>query len=287
MSNHEGLHVAATDKHPSTTVSASALTQQVSLPDSLNVWGVPFHPLTHAQTIDAIHEHLELRIPGYFITANVHYAMLSHRYEDLGDVNRKASFVVADGMPIVWWSRLIGNGLPERVAGADLIYSISELAATHGYRMFLLGGEDRVAQAAAETLQTMFPGLRIAGVESPPFRPLSLMEEVRLAERIRDSQADILLVALGQPKGERWIHRWYQSLETPVSVQLGGSFNFVSGAVQRAPAWIARAGLEWAYRLYREPRRLAPRYLLDSLFLIRMIARDIWSGFKRFITFRG
>lgn len=245
-----------------------------------NVWGVPFTPVTYEQSIDLIDQQVQSDLPGYFITANMQYVMLTDQYPSLQQVNEDASFIIADGMPIVWRSRSMDTPIPERVAGSDQIYSIAELAARRGYRVFFLGGAEGVAQEAADVLKERFPGLQVVGVESPPFRTQTDAEEAELADRIRIARPDILLVALGQPKGELWIHRWYQRLGVPLSVQLGGSFNFVTGRVTRAPRWIARIGMEWLYRFYREPRRLGPRYAANWMFLAKALIRDATRGWS-------
>ncbi|MCR9199927.1 MAG: WecB/TagA/CpsF family glycosyltransferase [Planctomycetaceae bacterium] len=238
------------------------------------VWGVPFTPVTYGQSIDLIDQQARSSQPGYFITANMQYVMMTDRHPELQQVNADAKFIIADGMPIVWRSRTMSTPLPERVAGSDQIYSIAELAARRGYRIFFLGGESGVAQETADILQQKNAGLQVVGVESPPFRQLTDDEEIELADRIRIARPDILLVALGQPKGELWIHRWYKKLGVPLSVQLGGSFNFVTGRISRSPKWIARIGMEWLYRFYREPRRLGPRYAANWLFLAKAVIRD-------------
>lgn len=238
------------------------------------VWGVPFTPVTYEQSMELIDRQARSAQPGYFITANMQYVMMTDRHPELNHVNADADFIIADGMPIVWRSRTMPTPLPERVAGSDQIYSIAELAARRGYRIFFLGGEPGVAQETADILLQKNPGLQVVGVESPPFRPLTDDEENELANRIRIARPDILLVALGQPKGELWIHRWYKKLGVPLSVQLGGSFNFVTGRISRSPRWIARIGMEWLYRFYREPRRLGPRYAANWAFLAKALIRD-------------
>lgn len=258
----------------------AALLQQyvpASTTATATIWGVPFTPLSYEQTLSRIDTMVRSRQSGYFVTANLNYLMLCERQPAMNAVNREANFVIADGMPIVWRSRLGGTPLPERIAGSDLIYSMAELAAQKGHSVFLLGGAAGVAAAAAEALLKRYPALKIAGVECPPFRVLAPHEEVDLVARIRAAKPDILLVALGQPKGELWIHRWYKVLEVPVCVQLGGSFNFVTGQVQRAPQIVAQWGLEWLWRCACEPLRLGPRYVANFCFLIRAVGRELFS----------
>jgi N-acetylglucosaminyldiphosphoundecaprenol N-acetyl-beta-D-mannosaminyltransferase len=174
-------------------------------------------------------------------------------------------------MPLVWAARLMKMPLPERVAGSDLIWLMCERAAQKRRRIFLLGGAPGIAEAAARILAEKYKGLIIAGTACPPFRKLAREEEINLLARIRDSCPDLLLIALGQPKGELWLAERFEKLLVPVSVQIGASLDFVAGKVRRAPRWMQRIGLEWAYRMAQEPRRLLGRYLMNAVFLMRMI----------------
>jgi N-acetylglucosaminyldiphosphoundecaprenol N-acetyl-beta-D-mannosaminyltransferase len=238
------------------------------------VWGVPFAPLTLDQAVAAVSELAARRRPTYIITANTHYVMVSESMPDVQAINEAAAFIVADGKPIVWASRIQGTRLPERVAGSDMIFHLSEEAARRGFRVFLLGGQEGVAVEAAERLVERYPGLLIVGVECPPFRQPTPEEEKALFDRIRQARPDLLLVAFGQPKGERWIARHLDELGVPVSIQVGASLDFAAGRIRRAPRWMQKSGLEWAYRLWLEPRRLAGRYARNAWFIGRMMARS-------------
>lgn len=239
--------------------------------DRCVVGDVLFDRFTSDDTLTRIDQLIAARTPTYFITANVNYLMLCEQHPELKAVNDAAAFILADGMPIVWRSWLTGKPIPERVAGADLIYAIAAQAAAKGHRLFLLGAESHIALLAAQNLRRLNPGLQIVGVESPPFRPLSETEEEELICRVRESNADLLLVALGQPHGEMWLHRNRQRLGVPVSVQLGGSFNFVAGSVRRCPQWIANLSCEWLWRVACEPAKLARRYRENIGFVARRL----------------
>jgi N-acetylglucosaminyldiphosphoundecaprenol N-acetyl-beta-D-mannosaminyltransferase len=235
------------------------------------VWGLPLTPDTFEQALDRIDRLVAAGRPSFFITANLNYAMLTDADDRLKRLNEQAAFLLADGMPLVWWSRLGPRPLPERVAGSDLIYGMCQRAAAKGHRVYLLGAAPGVAQEAADNLVKRFPGLQIVGVECPPFRPLSTDEEREQIELIRAARADILFVAFGQPKGELWIAERLERLGAPVSVQVGASLDFVAGRVRRSPNWMRKTGLEWFYRLAQEPRRLARRYLDNIFFLLRAV----------------
>lgn len=239
-----------------------------------SLWGLPLAPLTLAETIDAATDLVEARRPNYMITANTHYAMLTHQVPRLRAVNARASLIVADGAPLVYASKRKPRPLPERVAGSDLIYALCERAAERGFGVFLCGGAEGVAEEAGRRLSRLYPGLRVVGTACPPFRTLSPAEEQELIDTIRAARPDFLFVAFGQPKGEFWIAEHCEALGVPVSIQVGAALDFVAGLVRRAPRALQRIGMEWAYRMWLEPNRLAPRYFQNALFLARMIALD-------------
>jgi N-acetylglucosaminyldiphosphoundecaprenol N-acetyl-beta-D-mannosaminyltransferase len=241
----------------------------------IRVWGLPLAPFTFAQTLAQIDNLIQSREPHYVITANIHYAMLTGRDPSLAAVNDRAAFLVADGMPLVWASRLKRRRLPERVTGADLFPALCARAAIRGYRVFLLGGAPGVGEEAAKRLQHHSPGLQVVGIESPPFRPLTPDERAELIGRIRAARPDLLFLAMAQPQGERWLAENVADLEVPVCLQIGAALDFAAGRVPRAPRLIQRIGLEWAYRLSREPGRLLLRYSENALFLLRMLTRDL------------
>ena len=238
------------------------------------IWGVPFDPVTLPQSVTRIGELIRRGIPSYVITANLNYAMLNHRRGEMNRVTQDASLVLADGQPIVWRSKFGGEPLPQRVTGSELIFKLAQRASVEGWRIYFLGGAPDVAKRCAQTLQELYPGLEIAGCESPPYRDLTPAEQAQQDARIRDSGTDVLLVAFGQPKGELWIHQNYQRLGVPVSIQLGASFDFVAGTAKRAPVLWQKAGMEWAYRMLSDPRRLVPRYAANAAFLAGALLGD-------------
>jgi N-acetylglucosaminyldiphosphoundecaprenol N-acetyl-beta-D-mannosaminyltransferase len=250
-----------------------------AVPPPVEVWGLPLAPLTLPQTVDLIGAWVADRTPRYVITANVHYAMLAHRDPRLGPVTRGAALVLADGMPLVWAAR---GRLPERVAGSDLVPALCARAAERGHRVFLLGAAPGVAEQAAANLRTRFPGVRVVGTLAPPFRDLSAVETDGLIATVRAADPDLLFVAFGQPKGEFWVAEHYRALGVPVTMQVGATLDFLAGRVLRAPRWVQRVGLEWAYRMLREPRRLVGRYAQNGAFVARMV-----NPFRRDPSLRG
>jgi N-acetylglucosaminyldiphosphoundecaprenol N-acetyl-beta-D-mannosaminyltransferase len=254
---------------------------EVSVPEPVWVWGLPLAPLTQAGAVEVVDGLVRAGRPSYFITASTHYAMLSAESDALRAVNSDAAFLVADGAPLVWASRLAGTPLPERVAGSDLIFSLCERAAREGFRVFLLGAPPGVAERAAARLSERYPGLVVAGTECPPFRELTPGEHAALVARVRDARPDILFVAFGQPKGEFWLAENLEALGVPVCVQIGASLDFAAGRVPRAPRALQRVGLEWFFRMCLEPRRLVPRYARNARFLFGQVARDVLIGPRR------
>lgn len=245
------------------------------------VWGLPLAPMTRQEAVQAVADLVAARRPSFFITANLHYAMLSADRPDLRAVNDRAAFVLADGAPLVWASRRRPTPIPERVAGSDLIYDLCRDAARRGHRVYLLGGGAGIAVEAARRLVERFPGLVIAGTACPD--PGSLAGEAgrTLVAAVRATHPDLLMVAFGQPKGEFWIAEHLDALEVPACVQVGATLDFVAGRVKRAPRWMQRTGLEWFYRMSLEPSRLFPRYFANGMFLIRALARGGRRGRDR------
>lgn len=240
----------------------------------VRVWGLPLAPVTFGQTLELIDELIAAGRPNYFITANLHYAMLTAADSRLPAVNEKSVFVLADGMPLVWASRWRESQLPERVAGSDLVPALCARAAERGYRVFFLGGAPGIGDEAARRMRERYPALQIVGVEAPPFRALSPEEEQQLIERIAAARPQLLFAAFGQPRGELWLAQHCQALGVPAAVQIGASLDFLAGRVRRSPRWLQKVGLEWAYRLSREPLRLSSRYAKNAWFALRMLARD-------------
>ena len=229
--------------------------------------GVPFDNVTTADTLRLIGDMIASRKPHYLATANVDFVVQAQADPELRRILLDADLVVADGMPLVWASRWLGNPLPERVTGSGLTPLLLALAEEQGWRVFFLGGtEQSVAQAAANT-RARHPKLQVDAY-SPPFGRLvdartdDPMNNAEILRRLREAKPDILLVAFGCPKQERWIYAHYRSLGVPVSIGVGATIDFLAGTMRRAPVWMQKTGLEWVFRLLQEPRRLFRRYAM-------------------------
>jgi N-acetylglucosaminyldiphosphoundecaprenol N-acetyl-beta-D-mannosaminyltransferase len=168
-------------------------------------------------------------------------------------------------MPLVWASKLIGKPLKERVTGSDMIAPLGKLVQQKSYRLFLLGASEKSSKAAAEWFERSYPGLKIAGRYSPPVAPLHAMDNETILRKIAAADPDIILVAFGNPKQEKWIAMHQHEITRGVVIGVGASLDFLAGHMSRAPRWIQVIGAEWIYRLAQEPRRLARRYAENIL----------------------
>lgn len=245
--------------------------------------GVDLACITEAECVQHVLSELDAERGGWIITPNLDILLRCHRDKQVMEMVGQASLRVADGMPLIWASRLQGTPLPQRVAGSSLISSLSAGAATGGRSVFLLGGDEGTASSAAEVLKQRFPGLRVCGTYYPPMG--FEKDESRMAElvaTISRAQPDIVFVALGFPKQERLIRTLMPHAPKAWWVGVGISFSFLCGEVKRAPRWMQKCGLEWVHRLWQEPRRLARRYLIDDLpFAAVLFTR---SFFRRFCS---
>ncbi|MBK7367626.1 MAG: WecB/TagA/CpsF family glycosyltransferase [Candidatus Eisenbacteria bacterium] len=217
---------------------------------------------------------------GYVVTPNVDHVVLAERDERLREAYRRANLSLADGMPLVWMSRLLGAPLPERVAGSDLFEPLMALAAREGWPVFFVGSTEANSVEACRRLTLQHPGLRIAGRDTGRWNPdgAEPAESAAVTQAIRESGARLVIVALGCPKQELWMAHHADALRPAVALGLGGVLDFTSGAVGRAPHWMRRSGLEWAYRLLQEPGRLAHRYLVQDMQVLPIFARQLWRG---------
>jgi N-acetylglucosaminyldiphosphoundecaprenol N-acetyl-beta-D-mannosaminyltransferase len=229
----------------------------------LAILGIPFDCVTIPEALDAIEDMIQSGRPHQLVTANVDFLVQSLTDLELRRVLAEADLVLCDGTPLVWASRCLGNALPERVAGADLVPLLIRRAAERGYRIFFLGGKSEVAAKAVERLQREHPNLQIAGHYSPPFASLLEMDHPEIRRRIRRAQPDILLVSFGCPKAEKWIAMNCRSLGVPVCIGVGATIDFLAGEMKRAPEWMQYCGMEWVFRFLQEPARLGPRYATD------------------------
>ncbi len=244
----------------------------------VNILGIEIDNLILEDALKKIEDFISDGIPRYIVTPNVDHLILKRMDSEFDETYKNASLIVPDGVPLLWASRFLGNPLKGRVNGTDLFLKISELSAKKGYGIFLLGAKEGVAVQVARVLQNKYPKLRITGTYSPCFGfENDRKENEKILSLIRESRPHIVFTALGSPKGEKWIYRYYKPLGVPLSLNVGSGFDFVSGRIKRAPIWMQRNGLEWLWRLFKEPKRLWRRYLRDLEFFY-LVFRQRFMG---------
>lgn len=232
----------------------------------LTLFGLRIEPVAERRVLDRIFASLELGRGGWILTCNLELLRLFVTRHDLRPLFSSADMIVADGMPLVWASRIAGDPLPERVAGSSLIFPLCAMAALGRRPVYFLGGSPGTADAASRILAQRYPGLRVAGTACPPFGFERRPEEVeRVRAAVRAARPDIVLVCLGAPKQEVLIAQLRRDLPGSWFLPLGMSFGFVAGEVRRAPLRLQNLGLEWVHRMVQEPGRLTRRYLVHGL----------------------
>lgn len=244
--------------------------------ERVRVMGIGLDSVTQEEAIEqVVRWMLADEHPGrHIVTANPEMVMAALADPALADVLQRADLVVADGIGLVWASRMLGAPVPERVAGIDLTEALLARAAELGWRVFLLGAEPGVAEQAAAKLTQRCAGLQIVGTHHGYF---SRDEENALVATIEESDADLVLVAMGVPRQELWIDRMRPRLPVRVWIGVGGAFDVFAGKVRRAPRWVQRIGFEWFYRIAQDPRRRLKRALVLPRFAVRVLA-ERWAA---------
>ena len=259
---------------------AGVLVKRSSIPKG-DILGVSVHALTMESILSVFKEWIRERKPQYVCCVPAHSVMECVDHTELRTVFNNSGLSTPDGMAIVWLLRAQGFSHVERVYGPDLLWAACQAGLALGWRHYFYGASPETCEKLALRLKTNFPDLVIAGMESPPFRELSVDEKGGLIERIRQSSPDILWVALGSPKQEKWMSEWVDTLGVSVMVGVGAAFDFLAGCKPQAPRWVQKMGLEWFFRLISEPRRLWKRYLLNYPRFILLTLLDALRVKKR------
>jgi N-acetylglucosaminyldiphosphoundecaprenol N-acetyl-beta-D-mannosaminyltransferase len=214
----------------------------------------------------------------FVVTPNVDHIVMLQHHAGLKAAYQNAGMILADGIPVLWSSRFLGQPLPERVAGSDLVPALFSAARQEQpLTVYLLGAAPGVAEQAAQRIVRRWPAVQIAGTYSPPLGfDRNPAENDAILARVAAASPDVLVVGLGAPKQELWVHKHRDRLKTKVALCVGATIDFLAGERRRAPLWMQDAGLEWLYRVASEPRRLAARYARDALIFPRLLAREWW-----------
>lgn len=236
-----------------------------------SIAGVPIDPVDMDEAVARVMSMVGSPTCQQVCTVNIQFLVTARRRADVGDILRAGAMNVADGAPVVWLGRRLGHRVAQRVAGADLVPAVMRASAASGASIFLLGGQGGSAEEAARRMSAAHPGLRVAGTCEPPLAALEDLDHEEILRRIADSGADILFVALGHPKQERWIAMHRDRLTVSVAMGVGCSLDLLAGRQPRAAGWMQRCGLEWLFRVLHDPRRLARRYMVDAVWLLVVI----------------
>lgn len=235
----------------------------------VKILGVPVHPLTMNESVVILEEKLQKKEQAFVVTANAEIIMMCQQDKEYNNiVSEQADLVLPDGAGAVWAGRYLGNEVPERVAGFDLYNQLLKLSADKGYKAYFFGGAPGVAEAAKNKAEELYPGVQIVGCRNGYFNET---EEEAIIKEINDAAPDMLFVALGAPKQEKWLVKYRNQLKPRILMGIGGSFDVLAGKMERAPKWMQEASLEWAFRLYKQPSRFMrmlalPKFVLKVIF---------------------
>ncbi len=271
-----------TQSHPQPGVGAQSPAVVTSAAPVRPVLGVPVSVIDYEGTMEVMDGLVAGRERGYVCVAPVHAVMEARDDPEMLAALRGATLVVPDGMPVVWAANLLGERLPDRVYGPELMLRYSDRCARVGHRVWLYGGRDQGSLVQlALSMRRRHPGIKVVGGYSPPFRPLTAEEEDKVAAEINAARPDVLWVGIGVPKQEKWMAHMRDRLDVPVMCGVGAAFDFHAGRVSMAPRWMQERGLEWVYRTAQEPRRLLPRYLYTNPRFVAGFARQYLAERRR------
>ena len=240
----------------------------------VNILGVGVHAIDMKQAVEQACGAIDGGRKGYVCVTGVHGIMEAQTDPQFRSILNHSLLTTPDGMPTVWIGRLRGFSGMRRVFGPDLMLEMCKISIQKGYTHFLYGGAPGVAEALQESLTRKFPGLKVVGTYTPPFRSLNSEEEASLRERISDVRPDVIWIGLSTPKQERFMAQYLPLLDTKLMFGVGAAFDVHTGRIQDAPDWIKNSGLQWFHRLCQEPRRLWKRYLINNpRFVFKMAAQ--------------
>lgn len=235
--------------------------------------------VTMPETIAAIEQMIEADKKSYVVAINVDVVMKIEEDSYLKKVVDNADMVLVDGKPLVWISKLHGKPLKAKISGSDLVPLLFEVAAEKGYKIFIIGGKDGIAEQAKEKLENRLPKIKIVGTYAPPFGFEKNESELdKINQMISEAHPDLLIACFGCPKQEKWIYENIEKYNAKVSVCAGATVDFLAGNVKRAPRWMSDHGLEWFYRFTQEPKRMFKRYFVDDTKIVKLIFKYAKKG---------
>lgn len=228
--------------------------------------------ITMLEAVDAIDKLTAEKINAYVVTPNVDHIVRIENDKEFREIYNNANLVLTDGQPLIWISKLYKKPIVEKVSGSDLFPKVCEMAARRGYKLFFLGAEEGVADIASEKLRKKHQGIQIVGTYSPKFGFEKDENEIRkMLSIVKKANPDILILALGTPKQEKFYYKYRNELDVPMMLAIGASIDFIAGKVKRAPKWMSNHGLEWLFRFCKEPKRMFTRYFIVDTKIIGLL----------------
>ena len=245
----------------------------------IEMMGCKVDNLSMEETLQTIEGFILSGRPHQHVVVNVDKLVKASRDPELRQIINDCALINADGMPVVWASRLLGKGLKERVAGVDLFESLMQRSAEKGWRVYLLGAREEVVSGVSSIYQNKYPDLTISGYRNGYWKP---EEEAGVVQQVKAAKADLLFVAISSPKKEQFLGKYQEEMQIPFAMGVGGTFDVAVGKVKRAPVWMQKNGLEWFYRFLQEPRRMFRRYFIDDMAFFGLMAKEfLVSGKSR------
>jgi N-acetylglucosaminyldiphosphoundecaprenol N-acetyl-beta-D-mannosaminyltransferase len=247
--------------------------------DRVNILGVGAMPLSLGKAAATLERWRSEGQRKYVCVISVHGLVVAQRDSAIRRALNGCGMATEDGMPLVWWSRLVGFSQARRVCGSDLLDAVCDYGLQRGYRHYFYGASPEVLELLTDRLRRRHPGLIIAGSRSPPFRSLTAVEDAEHIAAINEARPDFVWVGLGMPKQEKWMVGHLGKINATALLGVGAAFDFHAGTKPRAPVWMQHSGLEWLFRLMTEPRRLARRYLIDNSLFVGYMLQQV-TGWK-------
>jgi N-acetylglucosaminyldiphosphoundecaprenol N-acetyl-beta-D-mannosaminyltransferase len=238
--------------------------------EAISLHGLVVHRVSMDETLETIDRFISSRKPHHVVTLDSSMCVIAQGDPALLNIVSHAELVTPDSAGVLWACRRLGRPLKERVSGVEIVDRLCSLSPVRGYRLFFFGSAPGVAQAAAERMRSCYPGCQVVGTRDGFFTP---DQESEIVEQIKVVYPDIICVALGIPRQEKWIHRFREELHVPVLIGVGGTFDVYSGRVKRAPVWMQRLNLEWLYRLLKNPRKIGKVMMLPKFVLMTLRAQ--------------